>query len=605
MGHSEQNLIGAIRRYWYVVLGAGLLALLLGAAYSVVSPGEQLYNADATVVVQDPAAAVSGTPTSARFVATQAELLRSDIVAQEAALNLSEATPLVLVEPFALIESSTVFFSGDSGILTVSLVHPDPDLAVTFLNALVEAYNEVSRRQVTSFSENALARIDAQLAAFDERQAEITAELSNSRAENVGLATLERQFNEAILRIGLLQDEWKVTTAPERLAAIRTEIEDLRGQIDTYLEALDAQEPIAAFSGLEEEHALIATRRAELLTQRDQISIDAELSPGAVVSLLPAVEALALPTVDLARILAVALVLGLAAGASGAYVLETRLRTFRTRSEPAAILRAPLLADIPNFGEEGVESSLPVRDAPRSAAAEAFRFAAASLELQMRSRGAKVVMVVSSTLGHGKSTCLINTALASARQGHSVLVIDCDFGNQDASTLLRGEAEHPPPGFTDVVDAGRPFESSVQRIALGSGVSLDLLSRGRLPSIAADTLRSSGARELFKNVVQSYDLVFVDAPPLLQVAYSSTLAAYADTLMVVVGHGSPARELDELTARLELIGTTVAGYLYNKSPLRAEMTATEGSMKDILGDGTRLKVPSASSRIVGTSRRES
>ena len=63
------------------------------------------------------------------------------------------------------------------------------------------------------------------------------------------------------------------------------------------------------------------------------------------------------------------------------------------------------------------------------------------------------------------------------------------------------------------------------------------------------------------------------------------MAGYADMLLVIVGHGTAASELDGLTARLNLIGTPVAGYLYNKSPLRSEMTATEGSMKDILGDG--------------------
>jgi Mrp family chromosome partitioning ATPase len=396
----------------------------------------------------------------------------------------------------------------------------------------------------------------------------------------------------------------KVTTLVERLAAIRIEIADLRDQIATYLQAQDAQEPSTALTALAEEQALIIDRRAELLTQRDQISIESELAPGAVISLLPAVAAFGLPTVDLSRILAVALILGLAAGAFGAYLLATRLRNFRIRSEPATILRAPLLTDIPDFGLEGVESSLPVRDAPRSAAAEAFRFAAASLELLMAARGAKVVMVVSSTLSHGKSTCLINTALASARQGHSVLVIDCDFGNQDSSNLLRGQTDYPPPGFTDVVDAGRPLESSIQRVALGNGVTVGLLSRGRLPSIAADTLRSSGARDLFKNIGQSYDLVFVDAPPLLQVAYSSTLATYADTLMVVVGHGTPARELEELNARLELIGTPVAGYLYNKSPLRAQMTATGGSMKDVLGDGL-VELPESRVQGLSGSSRES
>ena len=580
----DQSLWTSVRRYWYLVLAAGAIAVMLGATYSLVKPSKPLFGTAVTVVVQDPAATIAGGVTNSRFVASQAELLRSDIVASAAAADLAQLQPPVLVEPSDLIGNTTVTFSTDSTILVVDFVDPFPDMAVLKVNALANAYNRVSRSQVTGLSENALARIDAQLEAFSERQAEIAEELRLIRQEDAGLTVLEQQYAEAVLQIGALQTERSVASV-ERRAEIRTTIADLRVQMQVYAEALEAQQVSPRLRSLNEEQDLMIDRRAELLTQRDQISIDAELASGAVLSLLPAVEAFQFPTIDTSRILAIALVLGLVLGTGLAHILDTKLRTFRTRSEPEEILGAPLLADIPDFAQEGVDSSLPVRDAPRSAAAEAFRFAAASLELRMRSQDAKVVLVVSSTLGHGKSTCLINTALASARQGHSVLVIDCDFGNQDASTLLRGEATHPPPGFTDVVDVGRPLESSIQRIALGNGVSVDLLSRGRLPSIASDTLRSHGARELFETVGGQYDLVFVDAPPMLQVAYASTLAGYADALLVIVGHGTAASELDGLTGRLDLIGTPVAGYLYNRSPLRSEMTATEGSMKDILGDG--------------------
>lgn len=581
----DQSLWTSARRYWYIVLGTAVLAVILGGVYGVVSPSDPVYGADVTIVVQDPATAIAGGTTSARFVASQAELLRSDIVASAAAEDLAELDPPVLVEPFDLIASTTVAFSGDSTILVVSFVDNDPEMAILKANAITDVFNQVSRLQVTGNSENALARIDAQLESFNQRQAEIAEELRAIRDENVGLAILERQHAEAITQIGVLQAERTTATPVERLDAIRIAIDDLRTQIDVYQQALDAQEVSPQLRSLNEESDLIIARRAEVLTQRDQISIEAELAPGAVVSVLPALEAFEFPSLGISRVLAIALIIGLAIGAAVAHMLSTRLLTFRSRSEPEEILGVPLLADVPDFELEGVESTLPVRDAPRSVAAEAYRFAAASLELRMRAQGAKVVMVVSSTLGHGKSTSLINTALASARQGHSVLVIDCDFGNQDSSNLLRGESPHPPPGFTDVVDVGRPLETSIQRIQLGNGVSMGLLSRGRLPSIAADTLRSPGARDLFAAVGNTYDLVFVDAPPLLQVAYASTVAAYADTLVVVVKHGTSARELEELTVRLDLIGTPVAGYIYNKSPIRAQMTATGGSMKDILGDG--------------------
>ncbi len=588
---TQSGLFTAVKRFWWVILGSGVVALVLGGAYAIVRPQDLIFGADVTIVIQDPATTLAGGGITARYVTNQAEFLRSEIVADAAARLLEGQDPPVLVDASSLISASSVFFSGESAILTLSIIDPDPVLAVAKVNALADAYREVSRLQVTSFSNNALARIDAQLEAFDERQAELTVEIRTARDEDTALATLERQFIEALTMIGQLQAELAVTTSDTRRAEIRLEIEDLRTRIDVFRQASEAQGPSATLLALLEEQDLIINRRAELIQQRDQIAIEADLAPGAVVSILHANEAVPFPTLGANRILAVTLLLGLAAGTVIAYLLSTRLRSLRARSEPEAILAAPLLADIPDFQAEGVDSTLPVRDAPRSAAAEAFRFAAASLEMLMRSHQAKVVMMVSATLGHGKSTSAINTALASARQGHEVLVIDCDFGNQDSSKLLRGELGKPVPGFTDVVEAGHPLGSAIQTIPLGKDVSISLLGRGRLPTVAADTLRSPGAVDLFRDVKATYDLVFVDAPPLLQVAYASTLAGYVDALVVVVGHGTSARELEELTIRLNLIGTPLLGYIYNKSPLRREMTATEGSMMDILGQGPSPETP--------------
>ncbi len=94
------------------------------------------------------------------------------------------------------------------------------------------------------------------------------------------------------------------------------------------------------------------------------------------------------------------------AGVGLAYLLSSRRRVFHDRTEPEAYLGAPLLADIPDFAEEGLKTRLPVRESPRSAAAEAFRFATASLELKLARQQAKSLVVISATLGTGKSTVL-------------------------------------------------------------------------------------------------------------------------------------------------------------------------------------------------------
>jgi len=83
--------------------------------------------------------------------------------------------------------------------------------------------------------------------------------------------------------------------------------------------------------------------------------------------------------------------------------------------------------------------------------------------------------------------------------------------------------------------------------------------------------------------------VLLDAPPILQVAYSSTVAGMVDKILVVVRHHGPAAELEDLQDRLEFIGTPTIGYVYNLAPLRYEMTRTEGSMKDVLGTPDRAE----------------
>jgi receptor protein-tyrosine kinase len=184
----------------------------------------------------------------------------------------------------------------------------------------------------------------------------------------------------------------------------------------------------------------------------------------------------------------------------------------------------------------------------------------------------------------GKSTLLANLALAAAREGNRVLLVDADFGNQDLSALLTGSAASTSGGLTDVISAGLPFTQAIRSIDVGADGVLSLLSRGRQPVVAADLLRSPKVKQLFDTVREEFDLVLVDAPPLLQVAYASTLAAYVDGAMVIVGHGESTVMIEETRTRLALIGVDVFGYVYNRSPLRREMTVSEGSMTDILGD---------------------
>jgi len=174
--------------------------------------------------------------------------------------------------------------------------------------------------------------------------------------------------------------------------------------------------------------------------------------------------------------------------------------------------------------------------------------------------------------------------LASAWQGNRVLVIDADFGAQRLATILAGSKA--AAGLSDVVGQGMRLEDAVRTFTLSPGVTIDLLSRGLEAVTAPELFRSPEARAFFTSIRNAYDLVLIDAPPLLQVAYASTLVRLADRALVVTPHRGDTRATREVAERLALLGTEVVGYVYNRAPLRADMTKSQGSLRDVLGQGS-------------------
>jgi tyrosine-protein kinase Etk/Wzc len=165
-----------------------------------------------------------------------------------------------------------------------------------------------------------------------------------------------------------------------------------------------------------------------------------------------------------------------------------------------------------------------------------------------------------------------------------VLVIDADFGSQNLSQLLVGSVP-PATGITEVVETGADLRRAIVTVPVADGASLNLLARGHRPVIAANFFRSAATRVFFEGIRDEFDLVLIDTPPLLHVAYTSIISRYADATLLVVNHGGAVSELEEVVDRLEFIGTKPIGYIYNRSPLRADQTDIEGSLKDILGAG--------------------
>jgi polysaccharide biosynthesis transport protein len=582
--NTEPTLLSAAWRHRWLVLVVTALVVALGLIYYFVRPQEEVFEATATAVIQEPLASADAATfqgNNSQYIGSQLQIMRSPVVSEAATEIVVEAGFPVTVDE--VIETVTIVGSDNNPLVTIVARAPSAEQAVAVANAVAEGYREVSQRQSSAVTEAQLQRIDAQVEGINQRLAEIEDELAQLVAEDEALFSLQATAREAVTQIATLQQDL-LTAEGEEAEAIRLRIEDYRLARTLYNEVASASSGNPEQQALLEEQSGQVDRRARLLIRRDEIAVDASQAPDAFALVQQAGEAARLGGLGLSRLLAVTLILGLGAGMGLAYFLSVWRRTFSSRREPAAVLSAPLLVDIPDFVQEGLDSQVPARDNPRSVAAEAFRFASSTTEAAARSAEARSIFFASATIGHGKTTTAVNVAVAAAYNGRRVLLVDSDFGSQEAAYLLAGEGHTALAGMTDVIEGTASLPQATHSIVLGNGIELDLMPRGTRPSLAAAVFQSQPARELLGDLAKNYDLVLIDGPPVLQVAYAASLADIAEGLVVIVEHQSSHAELVDLRGRLELISTPILGYIYNRSPLRREMTMTEGSMMDILGD---------------------
>lgn len=257
--------------------------------------------------------------------------------------------------------------------------------------------------------------------------------------------------------------------------------------------------------------------------------------------------------------------LGLLAASALAWWRAEHTRSIDGRQDAASVLGAPLLGEVPDFALVGIDGFAPALTAPVSPAGEAYQFLVAALEFALARTGGRTVLVTSPRPGDGKTVTALNLAIAAARDGREVLLVDADERRQG---LTRLTDVAPAPGLTDLADENEPMEECVASVRLADGRGLPLIPCGSPVPDAAGFFRTPGFRRALARVRERADLAILDAPPLLAVADASAVASQADGIVIVVPQGTPRRLLEEVRERLDFVGTPVLGYVFNRASPR-------------------------------------
>ncbi len=236
-----------------------------------------------------------------------------------------------------------------------------------------------------------------------------------------------------------------------------------------------------------------------------------------------------------------AVVLGLVLGGVGAMLLERGDRRVRSRAELLQAIPVPMLVGVPDArGRAGLDMPPAVR--------EAFRTLQLQLEMHRQPLDCRRVLVTSASSGDGKTTAVLNLAVALVSAGQRVVVIDFDLRRPSVAPAVGLTTIEPLSALVGVpVTLGNVMRSAPRlaplRVVQIAGGPDDVML---LPQLA---VRMHALLQEARNVA---DYVLIDSPPLGEVSDAlAIIDAVDDVLLVGRPRTTDRRALDVLAGLLE------------------------------------------------------
>ncbi len=234
------------------------------------------------------------------------------------------------------------------------------------------------------------------------------------------------------------------------------------------------------------------------------------------------------------------------------FLVEYMDTTLKTEHDIRRHLNLPVLGIIHHQrpGESVMLTVLPTKDP----FAEKFYTAATIIKSAAHDLGLRTFVISSTVPREGKTTISVNLAVALARKGLKVILVDSDLripqiheilgldNSYGLSSVLEGRLKAKEV-LADITDPGAAkkagLQSFLQTVPVDSGSdNLRVLTSGPIPPDPLSLLESVRMKALIEELKTMADFVIFDTPPLTNVGDTLTLAGLADANIFVVGAGS-------------------------------------------------------------------
>lgn len=258
------------------------------------------------------------------------------------------------------------------------------------------------------------------------------------------------------------------------------------------------------------------------------------------------------------------LILGLICGlliGCGLALLRDLLDT-RIKGEPdcRSVTPATVIGGVA-YDSDASNHPLVVQTDPHSGRAEAFRSLRTNLKYVDAANHPRSIVFTSSVPNEGKTTTAANLATTIAAGGSKVCIVEADLRRPRLLSYMGLEGG---VGLTTVLIGQAVLTDVLQEFG-----GMSVLGAGHVPPNPSELLGSNAMRDILRELEQRFDVVVIDAPPLLPVTDAAVLSTIADGTVMVVGVGSTRREqLAASVTALEHVKANVLGLVLNKLPVK-------------------------------------
>ncbi len=466
-----------------------------------------------------------------------------------------------------------------SGVISVSLRGDDPQLVANILNSVGHEYLRQNIERKSQEAENSLAFLGKQLPQL-KQELEQTENQYNQYRNKSGTTDLDEEAKTLLTQ---------AAQAQTRLAEIKQKQVEMSARYLPEHPNMQALANMQAQAQQEVERINTAIRRLPLVEQDAlRLARDMKVSTDLYTNLLQSVQQLRLVkagkvgTVRLideayvperpvapkkALILAISLLLGLVLGMATVLLRKAMRGAIESVEQVEQLTGLPVFASVPHSPEQisiaadlgkTKRAQLLASSHPNEPAVESLRSFYTAMQFATLGARNNIVLITGPAPEVGKSFISANYAAVLASSGKRVLLLDGDIRK---GYLHKYFGLKQGAGLSELMAGTQALDKALHAAVLPN---LDFISCGAYPPNPVELLRHPNTAALLEHLAAQYDLVLIDAAPVLPVTDPLILASHAGSTVVVVREGqSTSEEVQETHKKLKQAGIAVTGLLFN------------------------------------------